>query len=286
MAEAPLPSPTDWAKPIPELAQVQALATATPVPSPPVLRVNQLDAGVLDGELMELLKMQLARVFSMCSQGFSERYKPEVEAGLRLLLWGYTVMAQVPTPGMRLQNLRLAWAVLAHAHRAYRVAWLLNCLAFLRGARYPTPLDRALRLRMVAAAAAATAAPRPINYAFLSRRLLWEHAAAAAAAAAPAARALRLPARAAAAARRLGVRAGGGRGGAGAGGGEGGCVECGALRARQPYVADCGHTFCYYCVRVGCEDDAEYGCPACGARFAAAAPLRSGSGGGGAEPPS
>ena len=44
----------------------------------PVMRVNQLDAGVLDSELHSLLKTQLGRACSGLPAGTLERFKPEV----------------------------------------------------------------------------------------------------------------------------------------------------------------------------------------------------------------
>lgn len=43
-----------------------------------VMRVNQLDAGVLDGELHGLLRTQLGRVCVGLPAGTLERFKPEV----------------------------------------------------------------------------------------------------------------------------------------------------------------------------------------------------------------
>lgn len=44
-----------------------------------VMRVNQLDAGVLDTELHSLLKTQLGRACSGLPAGTLERFKPEVK---------------------------------------------------------------------------------------------------------------------------------------------------------------------------------------------------------------
>lgn len=43
-----------------------------------VMRVNQLDAGVLDTELHSLLKTQLGRACAGLPAGTLERFKPEV----------------------------------------------------------------------------------------------------------------------------------------------------------------------------------------------------------------
>ncbi|CAM9869485.1 unnamed protein product [Choristocarpus tenellus] len=56
---------------------------------------------------------------------------------------------------------------------AYRLAWLINLLLFLHFGKYASPVDRLLRMRMVYARMDST--PRPINYHFLNRKLLWDH---------------------------------------------------------------------------------------------------------------
>ncbi|CAM9723496.1 unnamed protein product, partial [Phaeothamnion confervicola] len=101
-------TPGRWLDVVPELAGLDALVKRYSKAGlyPEVMRVNQLDAGVLDNELHDLLRTQLNRVFSMFQASSVERYKPEVEALLRLLLWRFTVWSRLPTPGMKLQSLR------------------------------------------------------------------------------------------------------------------------------------------------------------------------------------
>ncbi|CAN0189463.1 unnamed protein product [Ectocarpus sp. 6 AP-2014] len=186
---------------------------------------------------------------------------------------------------------RVAWHVLGRLETLFRVAWMVNLLLFLKSGKYATPVDRLVRMRMVHDRA--DPGPRPINYQFLNRRLLWDHWAKMAYVVAPlinwgsvrravsgGAGRLRREARA------LGVF-GGSSGGAGRVSARGlgadaapaaeaaaaevvltACAECGANPAKTPYVTGCGHVFCYYCARVACTVDPRYACPRCGEYFA------------------
>jgi hypothetical protein len=71
-------------------------------------RVQQLDAVRLDTELMMLLQMQLQRMIGCLGPDVTANYKPEVKALLPALLYSCTVLTNMPTPGMALQNLRYA----------------------------------------------------------------------------------------------------------------------------------------------------------------------------------
>ncbi|CAN0246559.1 unnamed protein product, partial [Ectocarpus fasciculatus] len=137
--------------------------------------------------------------------------------------------------------------------------------------------------------------PRPINYQFLNRRLLWDHWAQMAYVVAPLINwgSVRRAVSGGAGRLRREARALGIFGGSGGGGGGGGrvsvrglgadaapaaaeaaavvltaCAECGANPAKTPYVTACGHVFCYYCARVACTVDPRYACPRCGEYFA------------------
>jgi peroxin-2 len=189
---------------------------------------------------------------------------------------------------------RTLWRLLGAAERLHKLLWLLNLLLFLRGGRYPSPLDRLLRMRLVqgtsssttaAGAGTATAATgsrtadgaRAINYGFLDRRLLLEHFTLAAAAAAPVLRAgiavqrralLALRRRAAARVPWLTATS---STTAASTSSSGGCGECGAQPPQQPYVTSCGHTFCYYCLKTACRENSDYVCPQCGDEFQSSA---------------
>lgn len=360
-----------------------------------MLRVNQLDAVVLDSELHGLLKTQLGRACSGLPAGTLERFRPEVDALFNLLMFRFSVWMQRPTPGMHLQGLRyrneaagppgtpptasagpdtlpsvlsgsndqialptasggeampgtttsawtlpftgdaptktqrllhgllsvgvqwgfarlrrhgllhgwggaesgsarhLVWHILRRLETLFRIAWMINLLLFLRQGEYATPVDRLVQMRMVNERI--DSGPRPINYQFLNRRLLWDHWAKMAYVVAPLinwgsirravtrsagrvrreARALGLmsddPTRVGDGIARLtsmgrGVRlrsAGSGRSVALTA-----CAECGTNPAKTPYVTDCGHVLCYYCARMACTIDPLYACPSCGESFA------------------
>ena len=61
---------------------------------------------------------------------------------------------------------------------------------------------------------------------------------------------------------------GGGVPGAGGADGDMACVVCGEEEAHTPYVTDCGHIYCYYCLKMQCIQDDQFACPRCGEFFA------------------
>ncbi|TFJ86225.1 hypothetical protein NSK_002433 [Nannochloropsis salina CCMP1776] len=73
-----------------------------------VMKVNQVDARVLDTELLDLLQIQLCSMFAppFFAPGVVDKYKPELKALLDFLLFRFTIFQNEPTPGMRMQNLR------------------------------------------------------------------------------------------------------------------------------------------------------------------------------------
>ncbi|CAE7227657.1 Pex2 [Symbiodinium natans] len=71
-----------------------------------VLRVNQLDARRLDGEITSILRQQLLEATAL--QWSLEPFVPELDLLLKATLWRYTIWIDEPTPGGRLQNVRHA----------------------------------------------------------------------------------------------------------------------------------------------------------------------------------
>jgi peroxin-2 len=82
------------------------LLFSQPAPSLEILRVNQLDAGVLDHELNQLLKVPIAAALTHSRPGLMDKYKPEIDAFLRLLMFRFSIFINKPTPGMTFLNLR------------------------------------------------------------------------------------------------------------------------------------------------------------------------------------
>ncbi|CAN0132961.1 unnamed protein product, partial [Phaeothamnion confervicola] len=182
------------------------------------------------------------------------------------------------------------WRALRRAEAAYRALWLLNLLLFLRTGAYPTPLERALRMRMVDTAGGPLSGggggggggnsggggSRAINYHFLNRHLLWDSFTKMLLFLAPlidwgAAR--RQEEGESAAEGEEGEESeaddAGGKEDSTESGRPAACGACGRAPASMPYATDCGHVFCYFCLRAACARDPNYACAICGAHFAA-----------------
>mmetsp|Transcript_12339 Transcript_12339/g.23972 ORF Transcript_12339/g.23972 Transcript_12339/m.23972 type:complete len:405 (+) Transcript_12339:106-1320(+) len=73
-----------------------------------VSRVAQLDALMLDGELISLLKTQASGVLACVPEWeqASARFQPELMAVLRLVVWVFSTRVNAAPPGDALQNLR------------------------------------------------------------------------------------------------------------------------------------------------------------------------------------
>ncbi|TYZ63725.1 hypothetical protein PybrP1_003694 [[Pythium] brassicae (nom. inval.)] len=72
------------------------------------LRVNKWDAQILDTEILGLLKTPAKALFAMFEPGVADRVKPEVDALLGALLFGFSTGLRRPTPGMKLENVQFA----------------------------------------------------------------------------------------------------------------------------------------------------------------------------------
>uniref|UniRef100_A0A0G4GN12 RING-type E3 ubiquitin transferase (cysteine targeting) n=1 Tax=Chromera velia CCMP2878 TaxID=1169474 RepID=A0A0G4GN12_9ALVE len=68
-------------------------------------RVNQLDAERLHEEILDLLKQEVSGVFAYLPFGWLQKWSPEIDLFLRLLLWKYTVWRSAPSPADSVQNL-------------------------------------------------------------------------------------------------------------------------------------------------------------------------------------
>lgn len=77
--------------------------SSSPVPQP---RVGQLDASVLDGELVDLLKSQLWKVFKTFRPEVKDHYESELLLLLKLVVFKLTVWDHSATYGAKLQNLK------------------------------------------------------------------------------------------------------------------------------------------------------------------------------------
>ena len=69
-----------------------------------ILRVDQLDAAVIDTEVISLLTEPVARGLAVFGPSLADKYKPEIGAVVRFLLFWFSILSDEPSPGMRFQN--------------------------------------------------------------------------------------------------------------------------------------------------------------------------------------
>ncbi|KAH8118387.1 Pex12 amino terminal region-domain-containing protein [Phellopilus nigrolimitatus] len=83
---------------------------SSPTPHPRVLRVGQLDAELLDEELVQTLQEPLAKAFSVINTAFRTKLEPELALIIRLTLYKFSVWNLGATYGAKLQDLRYSCA--------------------------------------------------------------------------------------------------------------------------------------------------------------------------------
>ncbi|XP_052760620.1 peroxisome biogenesis factor 2-like isoform X2 [Mya arenaria] len=66
----------------------------------------QLDAAELDSEIVSLTKAQLTRLFKYQQNNFLATLAPEIDAGIKLLLWKFSIRAAESTFGQAMLNLK------------------------------------------------------------------------------------------------------------------------------------------------------------------------------------
>ncbi|XP_060578722.1 peroxisome biogenesis factor 2-like [Ruditapes philippinarum] len=70
------------------------------------LRVSQLDAAELDDEIVSLTKLQLSKLFKYQQTNFLANFEPEINAGIKYLIWKFSVSASESTLGQSMLNLK------------------------------------------------------------------------------------------------------------------------------------------------------------------------------------
>lgn len=84
---------------------IPKLEKRTPQNSLDVMRVNQLDAAVLDLELTRMLLGQALNIFKYFSPLSVDQWRPELEAVLQLCIFRYTLFQNRASPGEALLNI-------------------------------------------------------------------------------------------------------------------------------------------------------------------------------------
>ncbi|KAG9327306.1 hypothetical protein KVV02_007082 [Mortierella alpina] len=221
----------DWKRVQAPLSALRRQLASFPSPPLRIMKVSQLDAELLDDELLETMKEQLWSAFSLFKPSFKETFKPELALALNLIMYKFSVYDMGATYGSQLQNLiyrnerkhsgglqstakdapltkaqkitygvvtvggqyvmerlnrmataqgwgelpednikRKAWNVLQKGGSVFRIVSLLNFLAFLYAGKYRTVLERFLSMRLVYAERNSN---RQASFEFLNRQMVW-----------------------------------------------------------------------------------------------------------------
>ena len=94
-----------------------------------VLRVSQLDATELDDELLSVLQEQLVAVLKVLPSTRLLRFKPELRAVLKALLWGYSVRSLGQTFGQSMLDIKYSTDATCTTTLSYRHKWALLFLS-------------------------------------------------------------------------------------------------------------------------------------------------------------
>ncbi|KAJ3369742.1 peroxisome assembly protein (Peroxin-2) [Allomyces arbusculus] len=209
---APVAAPATVEAPVTAMARAEAIPASidpllAPVLATPVVpRVGQLDASLLDAQLLGMFKEQLTDALSLFKTPWAARYDAELSTLLGILVPLLALASGTSHGyGLSLQNLRYAattphiaahgilaavapyaWSrlrawvqrtrresvdrTMSKAETAWTVISLVTLVRFLVTGRYRTPLERVMRLRVVPAS---IATQRTISLAFLHRQMLW-----------------------------------------------------------------------------------------------------------------
>lgn len=266
-----------------------------------VLRVSQLDAIEFDDELMSVFQQQFVAIFRSLPFHFITRFKPELKLFIRWLVWKYSVYDSNSTFGQRMMNLQYntegAGKSLTLRHRfglflflviaewmkdrlhillsfllqappsfvqkildstiaCVKLLSLLNFILFLLYGTYPTVRERLLGLTL---SPSRPQTLRQLSYDFMNREIIWHGFSELIFCILPHFNLFAL---------RNWLR----RGLKFASKGERTadlqvanfeqCAFC-EYPPTMPHISECGHTYCYYCLRANCLADSSFPCSVC-----------------------
>ncbi|KAG1752653.1 Pex12 amino terminal region-domain-containing protein [Suillus paluster] len=216
-----------WDAAQPRLHSIQdALASPTfSIPNPRIIRVGQLDAELLDAELVHILTEPVSKALATVNASMKARLEPELALLVQLVLYRFSVWTSGASYGAMLQGLRYsvpssvsdsssrpprrlliihgaltilvpyfrnrihayalsrawpdapasdtrrrAWGALMTLETAHGAFSLLNFVAFLWNGRYRTIVDRFLAMRLEPSQALLK---RDVSYEFMNRQMVW-----------------------------------------------------------------------------------------------------------------
>ncbi len=260
-----------------------------------VLRVNQLDACELDDALLEVLQGQLVAAFKPLHASRLLKYLPEFKALLRLLVWKYSlsksqftfgqemlglkynVLTRLQSTGLFVAFVLAEWIVeradtmtsycaspstaqkyVSRLLGALKLISLLNFVNFLLRGTYPTLKELVLGLSM------GPSRPqhlREVSNVYLTREILWHGFSEFIFFILPHFNifSIRNLFR-----KTIGIHS---RTNANSL-----CGFCDAVPT-LPHLSNCGHTYCYYCLRSNLLADSNFPCTVCNAQVTACIPI-------------
>lgn len=174
-----------------------------------VSRINQIDAAQLDNEIYKILKSQTREITKLCPPEKVEKWQPEIDVVLKLVIWYFSLGTSKSTFGQRLLDLnyakltkrkaflflvldtvpgyiqnrfadrrrivdsdrsaRLRTCIEATANIVHLLSFI-NLLIFLHRGRQPSVVERILG---IFSETATKHKPRRIGYSYMTRELLW-----------------------------------------------------------------------------------------------------------------
>ncbi|KAH8976629.1 hypothetical protein EDB86DRAFT_1654568 [Lactarius hatsudake] len=94
-----------WDRAQPVLANAEQSLAGTVSPTPRIFRVGQLDAELLDVELVNLLRDPLSKAVGLVNSTLKSRFEPELSLFIQLTLYRLSVWANGASYGAKLQDL-------------------------------------------------------------------------------------------------------------------------------------------------------------------------------------
>lgn len=267
-----------------------------------VLRVNQLDAAQLDEEIIHLLRSQLNKAFQYFEVGVLTKYEAELNGILRFLVWRFSVYSFDATVGQHMLNMKYTskgtsnlsllhkllfgfcvvgvpylkersseiqrftdkfldfkfiWRCINVGEKLLQAFSVLNFLVFLQKGKYPSVLERVLGIHPVFAQRQSI---RQVSFEFMTRELLWHGFAEFVFFLLPLINIHKLKnlivrrfSSPVSLVKQPSIKVA--------------CHECGICNEppTAPHQGQCGHVFCYYCIKANSLADPSFPCPLCGA---------------------
>lgn len=263
-----------------------------------VLRVNQLDACELDDSLLDVLQHQLVGALRPLQSTQLLKYLPELKTLLRMLIWKFSLSYHQSTLGQEMLGLKYniagdhlslfqrgglfvamvlaEWLLeradtlaaycpqpsqaqqgLAWITTALRILALINFILFLIYGQYPALKERMLGLNMIPERPQAI---REVSNIYLTREILWHGFSEFIFFVLPHFNFFSV--------RNLVRRVCGSKSSTNTSL----CAFCEVLPI-MPHISDCGHIYCYYCLKSNLMADSNFSCPACNDAVTACVPI-------------